>query len=165
MKVTLTVNICIYDNLANGTQGIIRQIVYDENSINIFPNKKNNFMLNKPPKYVIVELLNSTTGSYKDLPPNHVLIYPIKRECTYTAYKCDGTTLQKRFQRLQLPLTPAYAFTDYKCQGRTLNKVIIDLTSNESILNLKLPSTLQDEIDRLNKCAQTTAHLEQWPDD
>src|SRR5260364_339979 len=128
MKVILTVNICIHDNLANGTQGIIRQIIYNENSISILPHHKNTFMLDKPPKYVIIELINTTAGSYKDLPYNHILIYPIKRECMYTAYKRDGSKLQKKFQRLQIPLTLAYAFTDYKCQGHTLQKVIIDLS-------------------------------------
>ena len=49
--------------------------------------------------------------------------------------------------------------------AQKLNDILILKPFKESILNLKLPSTLQDEIDRLNKCTQTTAHLEQWPDD
>jgi hypothetical protein len=33
MKIALTVNICTADGLANGAQGILRQIIYDENRV------------------------------------------------------------------------------------------------------------------------------------
>ncbi|CAG8821226.1 9195_t:CDS:1, partial [Cetraspora pellucida] len=106
-------------------------------------------------------------------------------------WKFDGTKIQRRFQRFQLSLAPAYAFTDYKCQGRTLEKAIIDLSNtntynskyvmlsrirslndllilrpfNESILNIKLPTAHSTEIKRLEKHAEQTKELERWPDE
>ena len=78
-------------------------------------------MLKKPPKYVVIELVDTTPG-----------INPVKRGCVYTVWRRDGTKIQKSFQRFQLPLTPAFAFTDYKCQGRTLQKVVIDLAGDNT---------------------------------
>ncbi|KAF8119744.1 hypothetical protein EV363DRAFT_1146192, partial [Boletus edulis] len=34
--------------------------------------------------------------------------------------------------RIQLPLTPAYAFTDYRSQGQTINHAIIDIATPPS---------------------------------
>src|SRR5262249_14422236 len=99
--------------------------------------------------------------------------------------------IQYNFQRLQLPLTPAFAFTDYKCQGRTLQKAVVDLAEsksstglyvmlsrvqrlsdllvlrpfNESLLDMKIPAALHEELKRLEVCAQKTAQLERWPEE
>ena len=56
-----------------------------------------------------------------------VPVYPVKASCRHTIWRRDGSNIQPVFQRVQLPLTPAFAFTDYKCQGRTLRKAIVDL--------------------------------------
>ncbi|KAF0490306.1 ATP-dependent DNA helicase PIF1 [Gigaspora margarita] len=132
MKVVITVNICANDNLANSSQGILRQIVYDKDSIESSVSNKNIIVLKSPPKYIIIELTGRNPGSYQDLQPNHVPIYPVKRPCVCTIWKCDGTKIQRRFQCFQLPITPAFTFTDYKCQGRTLQKAIVDLASSNT---------------------------------
>ncbi|CAG8821224.1 9194_t:CDS:1, partial [Cetraspora pellucida] len=49
MKVILTINICISDNMANGTSGIIKQIIYHENSIHFIDQDKKNHDSQKPP--------------------------------------------------------------------------------------------------------------------
>jgi len=58
MKVVLTVNICVPDGLANGAQGILRQIVYDKNSIDHSSSQRGKtVVLKSPPKYVVIEMI------------------------------------------------------------------------------------------------------------
>jgi len=191
MKVVLTVNICTNDGLANGVEGILRQIVFDKDSVDRASSKKKKIVLKRVPKYVTVELLDRTPGPYDNLPPKHVPIYPLKCACVHTFWRSDGTKVQYNFQRFQLPLTPAFAFTDYKCQGRTLRKVVVDLAEsnastgmyvmlsrvqrlsdllilrpfNESLLDMKIPVALREELKRLEACARDTEQLESWPDE
>ena len=190
MKVVLTINVCTNDGLANGAQGILRKIVYDQDAIDHSCSRQGKaIVLKKPPKYVVVELSGGSCGTYGSLPENHVPVYPIKRACVRTIWQHQGDKLLKRFQRFQLPLTPAFAFTDYKCQGRTLQKTIVDLAGgcstvgayvmlsraqrledllilrpfNESILSMRIPQALQVEFRRFDECAENTNSLEMWP--
>jgi hypothetical protein len=142
---------------------VLQQIIYNENSIN-FPTsqRKKAILLHNPPKCIIVELIEWSPGPYEGLPPN--LSYPTRLCANLLATRWHQDS--KWFQRVQLPLTPAFAFTDYKCQGWTLGKVIVDLTAKggnnsayvmlsrvqrledllilrpfkESVLDIKLPS-------------------------
>lgn len=192
MEVVITINICVNDSLANGTLGILRKIVYENKSVDHTCSQQGKAtVLKNPPKYVIVELIDRTIGAYEDLPPNHVPIYPVQRACIRTVYSRTGNKIDKTFQRTQLPLTPAFAFTDFKCQGRTLKRAVVDLvgcsgrTNNsvyvmlsrvqkledllilrpfpEKALNMKPSPALSDELARLDKCAQETKKLKQWP--
>jgi len=192
MKVVLTVNICTVDGLANGAQGILRRIVYDDENVDTASSQPGKaIVLKKPPKYVVLELLGRSSGQYDGLPANHVPVYPVKRGCTYMFWRQDGSKIQRRFQRLQIPLAPAYAFTDYKCQGQTLKKVIVDLAADsagngayvmlsrvqrledllilrpfkESTLDIRLSPGLRAELKRLEEYAEMTTQLEQWPND
>src|SRR5579862_2673489 len=72
--------------------------------------KKNSIVLKKPPKFVEVELIDRTPGTYEDLLPNYVPIYPVKAPCVRAAWRSDGSKVQHKCQRGQLPLTPAFAF-------------------------------------------------------
>ncbi|CAG8717190.1 1585_t:CDS:2 [Cetraspora pellucida] len=77
IKVALTVNICTNNGMVNGAQGVLRNIVYDnemliKEDLNI--NNEEIVILNKPPKYVIVELLDYKPDLYEQLPPNHIPI-------------------------------------------------------------------------------------------
>lgn len=130
MKLALTVNIYVRDGMTNGAQGILQKIVYDNTTQVIEStdtNKTKNIIIDKPPKYIVIKLLNNTAGAYDSLPTNHVPIYPIKQKCKYTHKIENGSTITREFQRTQLPITPAFAFTEFKCQGATLEKAIIDL--------------------------------------
>ncbi|CAG8540090.1 4603_t:CDS:2, partial [Scutellospora calospora] len=169
---------------------ILRQIVYDQNSINTSSSHGNNIVLKDPPKYVIVEITGKKPGSYETLPSNHIPIYPIKRACVYSIWTRDRSKIHRNFQCFQLPLTPAYAFTDFKSQGRTFQKTIIDLSGkyannsvyvmlsraqrlndllilqlfNESILNMQRSFSLCAELMHIEECIQRTAQLKTWPD-
>ena len=166
--------------MANESQGILRQIVYDEDSIDYASSRRKVVVLKKPPKYGVVELLGRTPGAYVNLPPNHVPVYPVKATCVYTIWRRDGTKIQHSFQRFQLPLTPAYAFTDYKCQRQTFQNAIVDLAEGmtstgmyvmlfrvrsledllilrpfkESLLDMKIPPALREELRRLEDRAR-----------
>ena len=112
MKVVLTVNVCTNDGLANGAQGILRQIVYGQDTIDRSCSRQGKtIVLREPPKYVVVELTSGSHGAYDGLPENHVPICPTKLGCVRTIWH-QGSKLTKRFQRFQLPLTPAFAFTE-----------------------------------------------------
>lgn len=187
MKIALTVNICTNDGMVNGAQGILRNIIYNSES-SIQENQTNNkkvITFDKPPKFVVIELLNNEPGSYEQLPPKHVPIYPIKRKCKYTCKTRDGSEITHEFQRIQLPITPAFALTEFKCQGTTLKKIIVDLEGgkigagvyvmlsrvkkledivilrpfNQTKLNIKIDPDLKKEIERLKKYSKITDHL------
>ncbi|CAG8467699.1 10788_t:CDS:10, partial [Scutellospora calospora] len=132
MKVVLTVNICTNDNMANGLLEIFQQIVYDQNSIDYSSSRKNNIVLKGPPKYVIVELTDKESGTYKTLPSNYVPIYSIKCACVYTIWRHNRSMIHRNFQHFQLPLASAYTFTDFKSQGYTLQKTIVNLSGRHA---------------------------------
>jgi hypothetical protein len=193
MKVALTVNICTNDGMANGAQGILREIIYDA-AFPIMNNRsidgKKDIILNKPPKYVVIEMLNHIPGLYDGLLPNHVPIYPIKRECQYTHNIQGGSKLTRKFQRTQLPITPGFAFTEFKCQGATLGKVVVDLHGghigagiyvmlsrvqrledimllrpfDQSKLTFTIDSDLEKELKRFEECSKITEQLLTWPE-
>jgi hypothetical protein len=191
MKVVLTVNICTNDGLANGAQGILRQIVYNPDSIDTQSSRGKAIVLKRPPKYVVVELIGRASGAYNSLAENHVPVEPVKAACVHTIWRRDGSQIRRNFQRFQLPLTQAFAFTDYKCQGRTIQKAIVDLAEGvtstgvyvmlsrvrrledllilrpfkESLLDMKIPFALREEFKRLEGCARNTKRLERWPDE
>jgi len=83
MKLILTFNVCTNDGLANG-EGILRQIVFDEDSVDRANSQGKSIVLKKAPKYVIVKLLEENPGAYDKLPPKHIPIYPIKCACVHT---------------------------------------------------------------------------------
>ncbi|CAG8662930.1 22092_t:CDS:10, partial [Cetraspora pellucida] len=161
IKVVITINICANDNLANGLQGILQKIVYDKDSIDPLPCDKNKVILKSPPKYVIVKLIDRAPGSYQDLQPNHVPIYPVKHACVQTIWKCDGSKIQRRFQQFQLLLTLAFVFTDYKCQERTLHKVIVNLIGSNTSNDIWISPALCAEFNKLDKCIQRTNQLKE----
>lgn len=68
MKVALTVNFFTKDGLANGAQGILRQVIYDQESIDYTNSRGKDVVLKKAPKYVVVELIGGTPGAYDSLP-------------------------------------------------------------------------------------------------
>lgn len=189
IKVLITTNICANDGLANGSEGILRQIVYEAGTIDYSSSKAESLILKTPPKYAVIELTGRKCGRYEGLPVNHAPIYPTKMKCTYTRRRRDGSKISYQFQRTQLPLTPGFAFTDYKCQGRTLEKTVVDLAEGatstgiyvmlsrvqkledllilrpfkESALDIKISTALREELKRLEDCAKETEKLERWP--
>ncbi|CAF4499574.1 unnamed protein product [Rotaria sp. Silwood2] len=147
MPVILTQNIAIELGLINGTNGIFRQLVYEEDSVSTdilsetFPN---NTQYIHRPLYALVEVLKSKIDyNLEQLQPNLVPI-PLMEQ-TFRIDIADVLPKDKKpksnrkvilsIKRRALPLVPAYCITTHKSQGQTLNNVVIDL---------KLPNETDD---------------------
>ena len=79
----------------------------------------------------IGQLLRQETKSLlKDHTPNHTLAVPIMKQKKQFIVKG-----KERWMREQFPLTLCYAITAHKSQGQTLEEVIIDFTSEKSMIN------------------------------
>ncbi|CAF4167889.1 unnamed protein product, partial [Rotaria sordida] len=147
MPVILTQNIAIELGLINGTNGIFRQLVYEEDSVSaeiLYETFPNNTRYIYRPLYALVEITKSNIECNLDqLQPTLVPIPLIEQ--TFRIDIADILPKDKRqksnqkailsIKRRALPLVPAYCITTHKSQGQTLNKVVIDL---------KLPNETDD---------------------
>ena len=144
MPVLLTDNIACELGLSNGTQGIFRELVYDDQEessalavkSDVFPS---NTVYIRKPLYALVEISSSQLGNCLDgLPPKIIPIPLIKKQFTVSIRQLfgqlfEGTQSQRKASamiqvtRTQLPIVPAFAITTYKAQGLTMNKIVVDL--------------------------------------
>src|ERR1019366_2319078 len=147
MPVILTQNIAIELGLINGTNGIFRQLVYQEDSVSTdvlseaFPN---NTQYIHRPLYALIEIARSKIEcNLEQLQPKLIPIPLVEQTFRFDI----GDILPKdkkpksnrqavlSIKRRALPLVPAYCITTHKSQGQTLNKVVVDL---------KLPNETDD---------------------
>ena len=144
MPVLLTENIATELGLSNGSRGIFRQLVYEENSDQVpfdetvFP-KHTKFVVY--PKYALVEFTNCKldTGlqelESKIIPiavTEQTFLFDIKEllnETSLNTAKIDNRITKISIKRKALPLIPAYSLTTHKCQGQTIPKIIVDLVT------------------------------------
>lgn len=144
MPVLLTDNIACELGLSNGTQGIFRELVYDEQEdldslkvkSNVFPS---NTIYIRKPLYALVEINTSQVETDLDGLPSKLIPIPlIKKQFTIPVKQLFGSLFQAvqgrkkvpetiRITRTQLPIVPAFAITTYKAQGLTMNKIVVDL--------------------------------------
>jgi hypothetical protein len=144
MPVLLTDNIACELGLSNGTQGIFRELIYDDQEdpgglkvkSEVFPS--NTIYIQKP-LYALVEINTSQVETSLDgLRPKLIPIPLIKKQFTVSIQQLFGRLLERvqgekkvsqviQVTRTQLPLVPAFAITTYKAQGLTMNKIVVDL--------------------------------------
>ena len=143
MPVLLTDNITCELGLSNGTQGIFRELVYDDKedpvtfNINdaIFPS---NSIYVRKPLYALVEMNSSQVETNVDgLQPKLIPISLAKKEFSISIKQLLGPLLEQRsgrkvtgmihVTRTQLPIVPAFVITTYKAQGLTMGKIVVDL--------------------------------------
>jgi hypothetical protein len=144
MPVLLTDNIACELGLSNGTQGIFRELIYDDPGdeavfkINheIFP--PNTIYIHNP-LYALVEISTSQVGTALDgLRPKLIPISLVKKKFTVRIKQLFGRLPEQRsggrraldgiqITRTQLPIVPAFAITTYKAQGLTMNRIVVDL--------------------------------------
>lgn len=144
MPVLLTDNIACELGLSNGTQGIFRELVYDEeeNASNfnikskVFPSDT---IYIRKPLYALVEVNTSQLETSLDgLRPKLIPIPLIKKHFSVPIGQLFGSLLKPAYSskkvlevvqvtRAQLPIVPAFAMTTYKAQGLTMNRVVVDL--------------------------------------
>jgi hypothetical protein len=144
MPVLLTDNIACELGLSNGTQGIFRELIYDDqedpDGLNVrsevFPS---NTIYIRKPLYALVEINTSQVETNLDgLRPKLIPIPLIKKRFTVPIKQLFGRQFERmqrgkkvpqgiQVTRTQLPIVPAFAITTYKAQGLTMNKIIVDL--------------------------------------
>ncbi|PPQ75301.1 hypothetical protein CVT26_015246 [Gymnopilus dilepis] len=119
MKVMITENIAFDSKVVNGTEGVIKTIVYEEDD--------------QGRRFATVAYVHIPgIGFHVDgLDEDVVPIFPVKTSIKLLNPSIIGLNI-KSFSRCQLPLLPAYAYTDYKSQGRTLTRAIVDIWSAKS---------------------------------
>jgi hypothetical protein len=144
MPVLLTDNIACELGLSNGTQGIFRELVYDDQEDSGGLNVKNeifpsNTIYIRKPLYALVEINTSQVESNLDgLRPKLIPISLIKKRFTVPIKQLFGHLFERvqggrkipqviQVTRTQLPIVPAFAITTYKAQGLTMNKIVVDL--------------------------------------
>ena len=163
MKVMVQENLAFTSGVVNGTEGTVKDIVYEELDGKRYPTVA----------YVHIPGSGSIrTNAVDDIVP----IFP---ECTSFPWnktkQRDGP--KTTVSRLQLPLLPSYAYTDYKSQGRSLDAAIVDPASSMSLqgtyvmlsrvralrglcilrpfkakkIEQRLSQELRDELDRLQR--------------
>ncbi|KAJ3562055.1 hypothetical protein NP233_g9813 [Leucocoprinus birnbaumii] len=124
MRTMVLLNISIEADLANGTKGIIEDIVLDPREPDDLElDEKGRIILQYPPSLVKFRPDNPPTIQFAGLGNGLIPISPSQKN--FSAQFDTG--LKFNIQRKQLALTQAYAFTDYKSQGQTLPAVIVDL--------------------------------------
>ena len=144
MPVLLTDNIACELGLSNGTQGIFRELIYDDHEepdslkvrSEVFPS---NTIYIRKPLYALVEINTSQVETSLDgLCPKLIPIPLIKKQFTIPIKQLFGRLFERmeggkkipqviQVTRTQLPIVPAFAITTYKAQGRTMNKIVVDL--------------------------------------
>ena len=125
MKAMVTMNISTETDLANGSRGVVEDIILDPRE-KIDVNHATTIQLQYPPAAVLFKPLFSRKHKFPGLPEGTVPIFPTKKK-----FKLGGRS-GVRIEREQFALTPAYAFTDFKSQGQTIESVIVDLAKPPS---------------------------------
>ena len=128
---------------SNGTQGIFRELVYDDKEDPVTFNMNNaifssNTIYLRKPLYVLVEMNSSQVETnLHGLQPKLIPISLVKKEFSISIKQLLGPLLEQRsgrkvpdmihVTRTQLPIVPAFVITTYKAQGLTMGKIVVDL--------------------------------------
>ena len=143
MPVLLTDNIACELRLSNGTQGIFRELVYDDQENPVTFNTSNtvfppNTIYVRKTLYALVQINSSQVETSLDgLQSKLIPISLVKKEFSISIKQLLGPLLEQRsgrkapdmihVYRTQLPIVPAFAITTYKAQGLTMGKIVVDL--------------------------------------
>ncbi|KEP49496.1 putative ATP-dependent DNA helicase PIF1, partial [Rhizoctonia solani 123E] len=129
MPVLVTANVETGVDVANGSRGIIDDIVVHGDEVtNDNPpghiHEPPELHLKRPPACVLAKLLRTRAAPIGNLGEGVIPIVPTQSRFQLTV---PGQSKKITICREQIPLIPAYAFTDYRGQGQTLPYVIIDM--------------------------------------
>ena len=123
MKIMVLSNVAPAAGVANGSRGLITDIILDPRET-FNPSPLQTRRLLYPPSVILFAPLYPSPVHFEDLSPGVVPLFPL----TKTFKMKSGRSVR----RTQYSLTPAYAFTDYKSQGQTIECVIVDLVKPPS---------------------------------
>ena len=125
MKTMVLTNIAPDADLANGSRGVVSDIIL--NAKEELPSPlPDTVHLQHPPAAILFQPLNGHGHQIDGLPPNTIPIFPLQK--TFRLGGRTGPTIHRE----QFSLCPAYAFTDFKSQGQTMEHVIVDLAKPPS---------------------------------
>lgn len=115
MKVMVQENLAFTNGIVNGTEGTVRNIIYEE--------------IDGKRYATVVYVHIPGSGSICANAENDIVpIFP-ERTTFPASRKVNGEDSKVSVSRLQLPLLPSYTYTDYKSQGRSLDTAIVDPAS------------------------------------
>jgi hypothetical protein len=112
----VVLNLATEADIANGTRGVIHDIILDEREE---PANRDGAIV-IPPVMVLFKPDRETTIRFPGIEPGLIPITP--SEASFTVEAKNGT--KYRILRRQYAMTPGYAFTDYKFQGPTIEYLI-----------------------------------------
>lgn len=112
-QVMLTWNLWIESGLANGSIGLVTDIIWDT-GLDPFT---------AMPSVLLVRFDEYYGPEFSNCGPKIVPIYPVTRSFDFKGVACSRT---------QFPLRLAYAITVHKSQGLTLNKVVLNLKRKDN---------------------------------
>ena len=112
-RVMLTANVDVSDGLVNGAMGTIKHVITnDKNEVTVI-------LVHFDTTSIGVKCIQ--TSAYKQSYPNAVPI--CKHEVQFLARRKKGAEIN----RIQFPLTLAWATTIHKVQGLTLDEIVVDM--------------------------------------
>lgn len=153
MPVLLQENIACELGLSNGTQGIFRQLIYNETSEHTINSDEGPFTSDtvyvRNAQYALVEIAKFKLKKLNSLDPFIIPIpvidktFEVNLEKLYAnkgpIMKMLNTKKLKTtitVKRRGLPLVPAYSITTHKSQGQTLPQIVIDLNMPPGIVEV-----------------------------
>ncbi|CEL56332.1 hypothetical protein RSOLAG1IB_11903 [Rhizoctonia solani AG-1 IB] len=132
LKIMVTLNVQTDLDVANGARGVIVGIGLDPGEPDFDPNAPI-VNLSRLPSYILVRLDRTRASALPGLPQGTLPIVPTMRtysiQVLSTAQNMSVEVRKRTIERLQYPITPAYAFTDYRSQGQTIPAVIVDIAT------------------------------------
>jgi hypothetical protein len=130
MPITVLQNLYKYLNVNNGSEGILRDVLYDAT--------------NNQPAALMIEMVDADF-EVEGLPKNTILV---KRETNTCKKKFDSKDVG--WKRHQFPVTEAFCITDYKVQGLTLPSALVKLGDGNGVsAYVKLSRTKNRETTRI----------------
>jgi len=123
MKAMVIVNMATEADIANGTWGVIQDIIMDEREEESDPNEDGAIVLKYPPAMLLFRPDKKTNLTFLGLPTGIIPLTPSEALFTVT----DRTNQKNKLTRRQYAMTAGYVLTDYKAQGQTIEYVIIDI--------------------------------------
>jgi len=126
MKIMVTLNLATEADLANGSRGIVEDIVLDprERVSSEEIGDDGTVWLQYPPAMILFRPFHYEFEQFPGFEPSLIPIFPT--EVTFNIHYKNNPNTQIHWH--QLPLCTTYMFTDHESQGQTIKYVIIDIS-------------------------------------
>jgi hypothetical protein len=153
MPVLLQDNIACELGLSNGTQGIFREVVYDNTLDNNMGSEESVFtsdtLFVRNAHYALIEVKKSKIHKLESLDSSIIPIPVVEKTFSVDLKKLYANqkpilkilnnqkfNTKINVKRKGLPIVPAFAITTHKSQGQTLSKIVIDLNMAPGVVEV-----------------------------